>query len=137
MKMIIQRENGTKRVMTINNDRDMADQSFKEETDVNEIVRKYLKTGQVTHLSSKIGRYMDVSEIPDLQTALTTVQNANAAFAELPATMRKEFDNDPVQLLEFLKNPANKAKAIELGLIDKPAAAPAEAAPPKEGAPKA
>lgn len=133
MKIVEMRPNGTKRVYTVNDGPDMTDQSFKDDADVNFIVKKYLKTGQITHLSQRIGRYMDVSELPDLQTALTTVHNAQAAFMELPAELRKEFDNDPVKLVSFLQDPANKEKAIELGLVEKPITPPGSESVPLKG----
>jgi phage internal scaffolding protein len=50
-----------------------------------------------------------------MQNTLIAAQNA---FKTLPASIRKEFNNDPSQVIDFLNNPANKDKAIELGLID-------------------
>lgn len=39
---------------------------------------------------------------------------------ELPATLRREFDNDPVKLLAFLQDENNRDRAIQLGLVNAP-----------------
>jgi phage internal scaffolding protein len=50
-----------------------------------------------------------------MQNNLIEAQNA---FKTLPASIRAEFNNDPAQVIDFLNDPANRDKAIEIGLID-------------------
>lgn len=137
MKQVEIRQNGTKRVYTVNTEADMADQSFKMDCDVNFIVQKYLKTGQITHLAKNVGKYMDVSEIPDLQTALTTVQKAQEAFDSLPAELRARFANSPVEMVNWLQDPQNDEEAIRLGLKVKIDSPPGSESPAPAGDPKA
>lgn len=108
----------TKKVFTINEEVDKADQSFKKECDVNEIIRKFTKTGQVTHLRGTQGVYADVSQVPDLHTAMITVTQAQQAFDALPSDIRKRFANSPTEMIEFLKDPKNEREAIKLGLLE-------------------
>ena len=39
---------------------------------------------------------------------------------EIPAIIRKRFDNDPYQFLEFMENPENIEEARQLGLAPMP-----------------
>lgn len=95
-------------------------QSAKDTVDVNKIIYNYTKSGIVSHVNNLQAQYGDFSDIGDYQNCLDTVIKAQDAFMKLPSSLRKEFANDPAQLVEFVSNPANKEKAIELGLIEKP-----------------
>lgn len=119
-KIIIRRPNGTLRVIThLQKEDEKTNQSFKTECDINQIIKKYKTTGQITHLNSKTGRYMDVTNAPDLKEALQTAIHAADAFNSLPATLRKRFSNDPQEFLQFLDDPKNADEAVQLGLLRK------------------
>jgi len=119
MKKIEMRENGTRRVYIVNDAPSKTDQSQAASCDVNNIMSKYKKTGQLTHLARNQGVYADVSQIPDLQESLAQVELANAAFASLPSEVRQRFQNSPVQMIEFLQDPSNDEEAIRFGLKEK------------------
>lgn len=111
----------------------LAVQASKEECDINVIVKKYMRTGELPGVRQAI--YADISHYTNLQDALHQVAAAEEGFMSLPAEVRRYFDNDPVKLIEFAQDPANNAKAIELGLAEpkpqpprQPAPAPAPAA---------
>jgi len=114
------RENGSVRVATINSEPSKTQQQFKDMCDVNKIIAKFKKTGQITHISSSSGQYMDISNKPDYLTAMNTIVQAQQSFMQLPAKLRKRFDNDPAQLLEFVHDEKNRQEAIDLGLVPKP-----------------
>lgn len=118
MKKIELRPNGTKLVHTVNEQPPETDQSFGKECDINHIVKKFIKTGQITHLARRQGFYGDQSQIPDFQTAMDTVTKAQQAFDELPAHIRKRFANSPHELMQFLQDPKNQDEAISLGLME-------------------
>ncbi len=93
-----------------------AKQSFKDECDINNIVKKYVKTGMVTHVSQNRGRFADVSEVGSYQDAIAMVRDTHKFFLGLTPEVRAEFDHDPAVFLDFISDPAN-ADAIErLGL---------------------
>jgi len=95
----------------------LAQQQFKDECDINNILRQFNVTGLLP--SSPLSpRYGDFTGIVDYQSALNAVIAAEDGFMALPANIRASFGNDPEQLIAFLDNPENKTKAIELGLID-------------------
>jgi len=93
-------------------------QHFKDETDINNILRQFNITGQ---LPSKAitPQYGDFTGIGDYHGALNAVIAAENEFMTLPATLRARFDNDPQELIEFLNNPENKEEAVKLGLLNK------------------
>jgi hypothetical protein len=105
-------------------------QSAKEETDINNIINKYLKTGEPPEM--RRGIYADISEIGDLREAMEQVQFAHEAFMEFPAEVRAFFDNDPRKLVDFASDPRNLDKAIELGLA--PPRKPSNVLAPGQGA---
>lgn len=93
-------------------------QSFKNQCDINFILRGYRKTGVVPQ--NVDGEFLDVPGGLDYQAMLNYVMAANAAFAGMPAELRKRFDNNPQKLLEFVGDASNREEAITLGLIDPP-----------------
>lgn len=100
-------------------------QSFKEECDINNIMRKYLKSGTVPVPSGKL-QYGDFSDVPDYQHALNVVLDVQEYFVSLPSAVQKRFKNDPEAFLEFINDPGNIEEAKRLGLIEEPKKAPAE-----------
>lgn len=109
----------------------MTDQSFKSECDINNIVRRCLQTGVAPQVEG--GIYGDFVDLPnDLQSSYEFIEEAGSRFMQLPSDVRREFNNDPMQLLSFLQNPANKQRACELGLIDVSAAPTNPPVQPKE-----
>lgn len=97
----------------------MTKQSHKDECDINRIMSKYQKTGIITHVAKYAARYGEASDI-DYQTALNTVMEAQQMFADLPSTVRKRFDNDPAEFLQFVSDPGNVEEMRQLGLVEVP-----------------
>lgn len=93
----------------------MTKQSFKDECDINKIMAKFQKTGAIEHYAKHQPQYGDTTGI-DYLDCLNVVANANTMFEELPSTIRKKFENDPRQFLDFVQNPDNQEEMIELGL---------------------
>lgn len=100
-------------------DEDQAQQQFKEECDINEIVRRFGLTGQMPDAVG-IPLSGDFTEASDFQTAMQLVRQAEEQFLLLPADVRAQFGNDPGRVIAFLEDEANREKAIELGLVNKP-----------------
>lgn len=97
-------------------DQGMTQQSFKAECDINTIMARYQKTGLLEHVSRYQGRYEDVAESMDYQSALNVVMAAEEAFASLPSSIRARFENDPGQFLAFVEDPGNEDEMVDLGL---------------------
>jgi len=107
-----------RRVQLFFSDPSLTKQSFKDEVDVNNIVARYKKTGQLPgHLSTVQPMYGDVSSVPSYQDALNTVLTAQATFMALPSAVRSRFDNDPGKLLAFISDPKNAKEGVSMGLL--------------------
>lgn len=112
----------------------MTKQSFKEECDINNIVRRFEATGQIDHINQAAaqGLYMDLPTGLDLQAGLDMIHQAEAAFMALPADVRAEYGNDPVRFVEAFNNPtdAQQERFIALGLAKDTRQSPPEVKPP-------
>ena len=98
-------------------------QNMKDEQDVNGIMDKWRRSGDPTIFHKTNGAFIDATEAVDYQTALNTIKDAEAAFSDLPSSLRKELDNSPAKFLEFMHDPANMEKMLEYGLVENPVAA--------------
>lgn len=117
----------------------MTKQEFAQECDINNIIKAFKVTGQVTHINAQraSGTYQDLPDPLDFQESLNAVRQANEAFNSLPSKVRERFNNDPQAFLTFMANPANQDEMIKLGLATRTpqAAPPAPPAPPAAPAP--
>jgi phage internal scaffolding protein len=100
---------------TVNNEDSLTNQSDAKDCDINILMSRYQKTGQMPQLLEQ-PRFGDFSQVGDYREALDLVRQADATFHEVPAKLRKEFDNDPAKFLEFVKDPKNIDKMREMGL---------------------
>lgn len=99
---------------------------FKEECDINRIMEHYRQTGDLTHISQVLPKYGDFSNVLDFQGALAQVERAESLFLELPALIRKRFENNPAYLIDFMADGSNEAEALSLGLLPRVAGTPPE-----------
>lgn len=107
-------------------------QAFKDECDINMIVKKFKKVNGVDFLdvyksSPNTGFYGDFSDVGDYRTMFDRVNAARASFEALPAQVRKRFNHDAAFFLDFCLDPRNLDELVKLGLASKPLAqAPSE-----------
>lgn len=95
----------------------LTQQHFKDETDINNILRQFNITGLLPE-NALSPRYGDFTGINDYQSALNAVIAAQDEFMALPADLRARFNNNPEELINFLDNSDNRDEAIRLGLVD-------------------
>lgn len=94
-------------------------QSFKDQCDINFIMGRYLKSGNVDHLAVHGGKYGDVSPL-SFHEAMNIVATAEQMFADLPSDLRKRFGHDPASFLEFVQKrdaDGNLVNAAEMRLL--------------------
>lgn len=91
-------------------------QEFVKECDIQNILKKFVKTGVLTHLAKYGGRYDELPSGLDFQAAMETVAEGSSAFESLPSQLRNRFHNDPREFLTFVQNPENLDELRELGL---------------------
>lgn len=97
-------------------DKSLAVQDAAEECDINTIVRRFNLTGQLPS-GVRAPQYGDFTDVGDYREALDAVMEAERSFMQMPADVRKRFDNDPAQFVDFCSNPDNRDEARKLGLL--------------------
>jgi len=105
-------------------------QSQQKQADINQLLRHYKKTGQITHISRSVPTYGDFSNTTDFLSAMLLIKKAESLFMELPSELRSRFENEPAQFLDFCDNPENAEELVELGLVEGSEEPPAQADPP-------
>jgi phage internal scaffolding protein len=98
-------------------DASLAQQQFKDECDINNIMQKFGMTGLIPQTPLE-PTYGDFTGVNDYHSALNAIIAAEAQFDALPAHLRARFDNDPSNLIDFMENPDNRSEAEKLGLIN-------------------
>ncbi len=91
-------------------------QSFREQCDINHILKAFTRTGVLTHLNPHSPTYAYAGSA-SYQDGMQIVANANSMFEQLPAKIRKEFDNDPANFLAYVEDPENETELQKMGLF--------------------
>lgn len=99
----------------------LADQSQRDDADINVLVRRWMRTGVMPQVRS-VGMYGDFTGVGDYQSALERVRAADDQFMSLPADVRRAFGDDPGALLRALDDPAQHAELVRLGVLTQPSA---------------
>lgn len=110
----------------------MTKQSFKEECDINTIVRRFGLTGEMP-VNVRMPSYGDFTGVWDYRSAMDALIQARDSFEAMPAEVRRRFNDDPAEFVDFCSNKDNLDEARKLGLVV-PAAVQAAAdlaVPPK------
>lgn len=76
-------------------------QEFKDECDINFIMKKYQKTGLMDFVNKYAPHYGEIPAV-DYHQACNLVIEARAMFDDMPSSLRKKFDNDPQKFLEAI-----------------------------------
>lgn len=97
-------------------------QEFRDQCDINNIIKSFTLTGQISHISAKAaqGVFMDLPDDVDFQNAMNVVAKAGEAFDALPAKIRDRFHNNPAEFLAFVEDPANADELVKLGIRQAP-----------------
>lgn len=96
-------------------------QSFKDETDVNKLIKKAQITGSIAHLERfDAAAYAEFDGF-DLHRAYRLLEKAEEIFAALPSELRHEFENSPANFITYANDPANRDQLeVLLPLIAEP-----------------
>lgn len=106
----------------------LTQQQHKEECDINTIVRNFGLTGQLP-TAVYLPTFDDFTEVQDFQSALHTIQRAEASFMAMPSNVRERFQNNAQKFLEFTSDSRNADELRALGLF-KDAPTPPKPQPP-------
>ena len=88
-------------------------QSFRDETDINKILKRAQKSGTISHITQYEARYGDFSDFDFFEAQLKLAQGGEI-FDALPMELRREFNQSPPEFFEFVNDPANKDRVAEL-----------------------
>lgn len=105
-------------------DKTRTQQHFKEECDINTIIRRF----GITKLAPdpvRMPTYGDFTEVFDFHSAANAIAQARESFDAMPATVRSRFNNDPGAFVDFCSAEENRAEAVKLGLVALPPVPPA------------
>lgn len=98
-------------------------QSFRDECDVNQIMKRFKNSMGVDYLSRfngyVDGQFGDFTGVVDYRSAIDQIRQARGVFDALPAKVRARFQNDPAAFLDFVQDPKNGDELVSLGLATK------------------
>lgn len=99
-------------------DESLTQQQFADDCDINILAVRFGLVGKPMPMEAfDPSYYGDLSEVPDLRTALDLVNDAKNKFMDLPSRIRNRFDNSPGKLWAFVNDPDNADEAVRLGLL--------------------
>lgn len=95
-------------------------QADAEAADINYIMRRYERTGELPEMIRQDAQYGDFSDAPTFMEAQSIVSHALSQFSALSAEVRAKFQNDPARMLAFVDaasgDPKKKEELYDLGL---------------------
>lgn len=98
-------------------DPSLTQQHFRDESDINTIVDRFMRTGVLPDPVS-MPQYIDAEGVYDFKEAMNFVRSSEEAFMRLDAKIRSRFHNSPREFVEFFGDPANRSEAERLGLVN-------------------
>lgn len=105
---------GTTRIgATVNKLPSMTRQADAESCDVNNIMKRYEKTGILPPYTNP-GFFADVSTFGDFHAVTEVVRQTNEIFMQLPAQLRFDFGNDVANFVNWATDPANSGELQKL-----------------------
>ena len=95
------------------------EQSHKDEVNINNIVKRHgldliAKTAALQQFQ------FDDNPNNDFQETMNAILKAQDSFSSVPSDIRKQFDNNPAQFMDFIHNPENQQQLIDWGLASAP-----------------
>lgn len=97
-------------------DKSRTKQEFKEECDINTLVKRFGITGELPQ-NVRMPISEDFVAALNFHDAMNAIKSAEASFSEMPAVIRKRFDNDAAKFVAFCDDAKNRDEAVKLGLI--------------------
>lgn len=95
---------------------DRTSQEFKDETDINTLVKRFRLSGQMP-TDVRMPTYGDFEGVSDFREAATAIAMARESFERMPAEVRARFQNDPAAFVDFCSDDRNRGEAVKLGLV--------------------
>lgn len=112
----MQRQPKTRPKQSFKDSSGLTEKHHGETVKIQNILKQYQNTGFVSHTAKTQPIYGDMASAPDFYQAQCILAETSSMFEEVPATIRKQFENDPGKYLEFIQNPENKEAMTEMGI---------------------
>lgn len=107
--------------MDFSNEKQLTEQSHKAEVDINNIIRKNAGNAELIAKTAALTKFVyDDVTTNNFEEMMNQMINARDTFASVPSHIRKQFGNDPAVFMDFVYNPDNKDKLVEMGLANPP-----------------
>jgi phage internal scaffolding protein len=91
-------------------------QEFKAESDINTIMSRYQRTGELPQINVVAPQYLDVTEM-NFQDHMNQIREAQELFDQLPSQLRNRFQNDPGAFIDFCGDQNNHPELARMGLL--------------------
>lgn len=92
-------------------------EQFADACQTDTIIRKYNMMGVNPFIASGGSQYLDTTQIPDFICASNAQVKVKEYFEGLPADIRLEFNNDPMQFAEVVSDPRNTDYLRDIGVL--------------------
>lgn len=96
----------------------LTQQSDADETDINIIVKKYVKGAGLPNVTQQPIYGDFTGDGYTYREMVEKIQAADAAFQEIPADIRGRFENDPNRWMQFVNDPKNIDELRRMGLAE-------------------
>lgn len=96
----------------------MVQEQFADACQTDTIIRKYNTMGLNPFIASGGSKYLDTTQIPDFICAQNAHIKVREFFEGLPADIRLEFNNDPMNFAEVVSDPQNEDYLREIGVLE-------------------
>lgn len=98
----------------------MTQQHFKDECDINRIIKRYQQTGVLGNPLEPVPKpiYEDVSNLPSFEQSMQTVARTSEYFDSLPSEVRQQFNYNVSDFVRYISDPDNLAKFQQLASMD-------------------
>lgn len=109
-------------VVDCSEDEVIVEQSHKDEVNINNIIKRHGidLVAKTNNLRSSDYTFDDIPG-NDFQEAMLKVIKAQDTFMTIPSAIRKKFNNNPAEFLDFVQNPENMDEMVNLGLATRKA----------------
>lgn len=95
--------------------RERTKQSYKDEVDINTIVKRFGLTGEVP-VGVRMPLQADFVQAVTFQDAMNAIVAARESFDQMQSHVRKRFHNDPAEFVAFMEDEKNAEEAVKLGI---------------------
>lgn len=98
----------------------LAKQADRDMFNPNTVMKVFRRTGDLSLFQRRQGFYADISHLSTMSSYMdvqAAMQPIVQAFYSLPAVEREKFGHDPMNFLDFAKNPANLKWLADQGFL--------------------